>query len=111
MTNEPETRATPDYMGERCDMDRDFPDCYWYVGDTNCHSMGGAAMNEKERKEQRVRFMRTYVSNDYQVERDQMLVTMTLDPGTINAKLLSVINLQEWEVRKLRDLCNVLLDE
>jgi hypothetical protein len=68
-------------------------------------------MNEMERKTKHVKIRRKHTSTDFQIANSMLLVSITLDPGTEDAALLGLTNLRQDEVRRLRDLCDLLLME
>ena len=68
-------------------------------------------MNEKERKTKRIVVRRKHTNTTFAIENLAMLMDVTLDPYGGDAKLLALVNLTHLDVRRLRDLCNVLLGE
>ena len=68
-------------------------------------------MNEMELKKKRIVIRRKHTSTTFAIENNAILLDVTLDPYSGDAKLLALVNLKPHDVLRLRDLCNMLLGE
>ena len=68
-------------------------------------------MNEMEVKAKRFVIRRKHTNTTFAIENNAILMDVTLDPHSGDAKLLALVNLQPLDVLRLRDLCNLLLGD
>ena len=67
-------------------------------------------MNEMEKKTKRIVIRRKHFNTTFTIENDAILMDVVLDPyDSKNLKLLALLNLTKQDVRRLRDLCDMLL--
>ena len=62
-------------------------------------------------KKPKIKVRRKHTTTTFAIHNGAILMDVTLDPYSGDAKLLAMLNLNSRDVERLRDLCNILLEE